>query len=185
MQRADSEQEQLWNDIQARKQQEPPRSNGHRNGVSNGSGPSTDALLVNLLWSTLEEDQVSAPAHSAATRALLKAAISADTAARKMPQAQKPKFWQVSNRRQCAAVVALCLVTVAALGYLFWYFGPIQSMCHESPSQPASSQAPVVAPSKPGTTEKAPPKSGTQSALPVVGPSVKIPTIDCGTPQAK
>ena len=191
MQRAELEQEQLWSQIQARKQRESPRSNGHRNGSSNGSGTEIDALLVNMLCTTFEEDQAAAASVSGATRALLQTAIRADTASRIVRYPSKRNFWQVSGNRQLAGTLALCMVTIAALGYLIWQEwakGIKADAVIGRPSTVAAATgrpnaASPVAPVKPG---KANSKSTMQFVPPAVPVKVEMTAPhDCKTPQVK
>jgi len=175
MQRAEFDEEQLWSHIQERKQTESTCCSCDVNAGSDDSGASTDALLVSVLFATLEEDRAATPDSAATSRALLKAAIGVDVAARNVRYPRKLKFWQPSGRRHSAAVVALCLITVAALGYLIWYLGPGQSNCNETPPQPRPPKLRSASPVSPGKSDRQMPNSSAQNTLSFVGVKAETP----------
>jgi hypothetical protein len=176
MQRAELEQEQLWNHIQACKQNETPNSNGHRNGGSNGAAGYADALLVSALSAALDEDRISAAVGATAPRALLRAAIHADTTSRIVRRPPARKFWNVAGRRQLLLAVALCLVTVSALGYLTWYFHPFDPACNSGPPVISSPPARGVSPQAPAGSDKSTRKSSAASSAQTVGAKAEAPT---------
>jgi hypothetical protein len=178
MQRAEPEEEQIWSYIEARKQKNPQADGGRRSGHSNGAACSVDALLVNMLCSTFEEDLAAASIDRTTPRSRLMAEIRASAAPTPKRFEAARRFWRVNNRLQMAAAIALCLITIAALAYLGWYFRPLGSECNTT--SPAVKPAPAVAPSPkaPGKPGKSTPKIGAGAALPVIGAKAPIPVPD-------
>ena len=116
MPRDKSKQEKLWSLIQTRKQSRS--ANDTTTPIE--PRPDDDALLVNVLYQALKQPPPENGIDAAAARALLRGAIAADIATRPAPRLPRRGFWPVGAWRHILAIVALLLVTVAAMAYVVW-----------------------------------------------------------------
>jgi hypothetical protein len=150
MPRDDNNPELLWTTIRAPKQSDPSHGNGYSNGNGhhpesrNGAVLSTDAVLVRAIHRALAEDEAGTLVDASRPREALRALIAA-TPAPAIRQPVRRSFWPTAGRRQIALVVALLLITAAAIAYMAYTASVGSCPPGEGPVPPTALKLPASA----------------------------------------
>ncbi len=149
MPRDESEPEELWRSILARKENGSAQESDPRHARSNGSGPKSDSVLVDVLYNVLMDAHSVSAAGGADARSKLQEAIVASPV-RSLPlQSRRRPLLQASGWRHTVLAAALLLITLFAIGYVVWYAMP--KTCVDTTPRPTTPRTgPAGGPSESG-----------------------------------